>query len=182
MKKALATILISVATMGFATVSAAATAEAKSTYNAARETAAADFKVTREKCNSLTDSPKNVCVKEAEAARTRTNAEAEAEYKNTPRARASARTAIVNSEYNVAKAKCGSKTGNDKDVCIKEAKAAKVAVNADAKADKKVVAALIDASEDKRDANYKVAIEKCDALAGASKDTCVGSAKAKYGK
>ena len=35
---------------------------------------------------------------------------------------------------------------------------------------------------DKRDANYKVAIEKCDALAGAAKDACVSNAKAQYGK
>jgi hypothetical protein len=182
MKKTFATILISVATMGFASVSAAATVEAKTTYKAAQESAAADYKIDREKCDSLTDNPKNVCVKEAEAARTRTKAEAEAQYKNTPRALANARTEIANSEYGVAKAKCGSKTGNDKDVCIKEAKAAKVADKADAKADKKVVTARTDAWDDKRDAYYKVAIEKCDALAGAGKDTCVASAKAQYGK
>ena len=39
-----------------------------------------------------------------------------------------------------------------------------------------------DAAEDKRDADYKVAIEKCDALTGASKDTCVRDAKVRYGK
>jgi hypothetical protein len=182
MKKAFATILISVATMGFASVSTAATGEAKATYKAAEQSAAADYKAAREKCNSLSDNPKNVCVKEAQSARTRTKAEAEAQYKNTPRADASARTAIANSEYEVAKARCGSKTGNDKDVCIKEAKAAKVAAKADAKADKKVVAALIDASEDKHDANFKVAIEKCNASAGATKDACVTSAKARFGK
>jgi len=35
---------------------------------------------------------------------------------------------------------------------------------------------------DKRDAEYKVAIEKCDALAGPAKETCVSNAKAQYGK
>ena len=39
-----------------------------------------------------------------------------------------------------------------------------------------------DASAEKRDADYKVAIEKCDALAGVAKDACVGNAKAQYGK
>ena len=39
-----------------------------------------------------------------------------------------------------------------------------------------------EASADKRDAEYKVAIEKCDALAGAAKDTCVGNAKVQFGK
>ena len=39
-----------------------------------------------------------------------------------------------------------------------------------------------DASADKRDADYKVAIEKCDALAGPAKDACVSNAKVQYGK
>ncbi len=37
---------------------------------------------------------------------------------------------------------------------------------------KKTSDAKKDAAEDKRDADYKVAVEKCDALAGAAKDTC----------
>lgn len=182
MKKIFATILISAATMGFASVSSAASSEAKASYKMAKENAAADYKVAREKCNSLTGNPKDVCVEEAAAARTRTKAEAEALYKNTPQARASARTAIADAEYDVAKAKCGSQTGNAKDVCIKEAKVANVAAKADAKADKEVVKARTEARDDKSDANYKVAIEKCDALAGPSKDACVASAKAQYGK
>jgi hypothetical protein len=35
---------------------------------------------------------------------------------------------------------------------------------------------------DKRAADYKVAIEKCDALTGAGKDACVSNAKVQYGK
>ncbi len=182
MKKAFAIILISAATMGFVTTSSAATTEAKATYKAARENAAADYKIAREKCNSVSGNPKNVCKEEAEAMRTHAKADAEAQYKNTPRARANARTAIANAEYDVAKAKCGSQTGNAKDVCIKEAKAANVAAKADAKADKKVTMARIDARDDKLEANYKVAIEKCDAFSGPTKDNCVASSKAQYGK
>ena len=36
--------------------------------------------------------------------------------------------------------------------------------------------------EDTRDAQYKVAVEKCDAMSGAAKDTCVKNAKVRYGK
>lgn len=39
-----------------------------------------------------------------------------------------------------------------------------------------------EATDDKRDADYKVAVEKCDALSGAAKDTCVRDAKVRYGK
>ena len=51
-----------------------------------------------------------------------------------------------------------------------------------AKADKKVIEARNDARNDKIDAEYKVAKEKCDALAGAGKDSCISDAKAKFGK
>jgi hypothetical protein len=182
MTKALAMILISAATIGFATASIAATPEAKAAYEAAKQTASADYKIAREKCDALTGNPKNVCVEEAKASRTRAKAEAQARYKNTPGARAKARTAIANSEYGVAKTRCGSKTGNDKDVCIKEAKAANVSAKADAKADKIVAVARAEARDDKGNANYKVAFEKCDALTGATKDNCVASAKAQHGK
>ena len=46
----------------------------------------------------------------------------------------------------------------------------------------KTASAKKEAMEDKRDADYKVAVEKCDALSGAAKDTCVSDAKTRYGK
>ena len=52
----------------------------------------------------------------------------------------------------------------------------------DAKADKKVVDARVDAIDEKHDAAYKVATEKCDALSGNNKDACVAQAKAAHGK
>ena len=38
------------------------------------------------------------------------------------------------------------------------------------------------AAEEKRDADYKVAIEKCDAQTGPAKNTCISNAKVQYGK
>jgi hypothetical protein len=40
----------------------------------------------------------------------------------------------------------------------------------------------IDAAEDKRSADYKVAAEKCDTPAGEAKTACVATAKAQFGK
>jgi hypothetical protein len=45
-----------------------------------------------------------------------------------------------------------------------------------------VAAVRQDAKEDKMQADYKVALEKCDALSGAAKDACVADAKTKYRK
>ncbi len=87
------------------------------------------------------------------------------------------------------KAACGSQTGNAKDICIEEGKAkekvalaVEVKALADAKLGKEIGEARKDAASDKRDADYKVAIQKCDALAGDAKSSCVTSAKMTFGK
>ena len=74
--------------------------------------------------------------------------------------------AKAESTYAVAKEKCDDKAGNDKDVCLKEAKAVEVKALADAKLGKEIGEARKEAADEKRDADYKVAIEKCDALDG----------------
>ena len=107
--------------------------------------------------------------------------------------RSAARIAHAQATYNVAIEKCDDLAGNRKDVCVKEAKAELVKGKANAKVDRvaadtrkdaatKQADASKEANADKRDAEFKVAIEKCDALAGAAKDACVGNAKAQYGK
>ena len=63
-----------------------------------------------------------------------------------------------------------------------EAKAVETRALADAKLGKQIGEAKKDATEDKRDADYKVAAEKCDALAGDAKSSCIAAAKAKFGK
>jgi hypothetical protein len=175
--------LLQGAVVGLAVPTLAFAAAMTSTeYSAAKDRAAADYKAARARCDGMSGNPKDVCIAEAKAVEAKAKAEAEANYKNTEKARADATIAAAEADYDVAKARCGAKTGNDKDVCIKEAKAAETKAKADAKANQKVAAARQDAREDKMDADYKVAIEKCDALSGAAKDSCVSSAKAKYRK
>lgn len=160
-----------------------ATSDDKSaTYTAAQKAAGTEYKLARDRCDSLTGNPKDICIAEAKAARVHTEANAKAEYKDTVTARTSARKDIADADYDVEKSKCGSMAGNEKDICIKQAKSNKVAAVANAKADKKVVDAREDANDDKRTAEYKVAMEKCDALTGQGKDNCVSVAKSKFGK
>jgi hypothetical protein len=160
----------------------AATNEAKAAYQQARDTAAATYKAARAQCDAIAGNPKDVCVEEAKAARVRAEEEAGAYYKNTLKAYTASRMKIASANYDVDKAKCGALAGNDKDVCISQAKATLIAAQADAKADKKAIEARSDAREDKRTAQYKVAMEKCDAFAGAAKDSCVSTAKVQFGK
>ena len=151
-------------------------------YSAAKSKASADYKAAKAQCDTLKDNPKDVCIAEAKAAEKKAKAEAEAQYKNTDKARRDARIEAAEADYKVAKAKCGAMKGNEKDVCIKEAKATETKAKADAKASQKVATARQDAAEDKMDAEYKVAKEKCDALSGAAKDQCINNAKARYKK
>ena len=165
----------------------------KDQRDAAYKEAAAHYKADKDACGSMSGNAKDICMEEAKGKEKVAKAEADAAFKGTPKARESARMARADATYNVAKEKCDDLSGNQKDVCVKEAKAQYTKAKADAKVDRvaadtrnasseKVAAARKDAAEDKRDADYKVAIEKCDSLAGASKDTCVRDAKMRFGK
>lgn len=160
----------------------AATPEAKLAYNEAKDRAALEYKTARARCDLITGNPKDVCAAEAKAARVHADEEAQARYKNTLKAYTQARLRIASAYYDVDRAKCAAVTGNDKDVCLQQAKATLIAAEADARADRKTIEARNDARDDKRTAEYKVALEKCDAFAGAAKDNCVASARTQYGK
>jgi hypothetical protein len=165
----------------------------KDSYTLAKTNADAQYKLDKSACSSLSGNAKDICIAEAKGKDQVAKADAAAAYENTPKARESARVAHAQAAYDVAKEKCDDLAGNAKDVCVKEAKAALVKGKADAKVDRvtadtrqdaatQQAAARTEANADKRDADYKVAIEKCDALAGPAKDACVATAKTQYGK
>ena len=159
-----------------------ATPAAKLAYQQARDAAAANYKNARAQFYAITGNPKDVCVADAKAARVRTEEEARARYEDTLKAYTRARMRIASASYDADKARCAGLTGNGKDVCQEEAKARLVAAQADAKADQKTIEARNEAREDKQAAAYRVAMEKCDAFAGAAKDQCVSAAKTEYGR
>jgi hypothetical protein len=182
MNKLFASVLIGMATLTVATTGAAMTKEARVTYNAAVDKATATYKMARDMCDPLKANDKDVCVEEAKAAEKRAKADAKAHYKHTRKAWTAARIAAADADYSVAKAKCGARSGNDKDVCVEEAKAVHTKAVGEAKADKKVSDARLEAREDTREADYNVAAQKCDALASADKDACISAAKVKFGR
>jgi len=154
----------------------------KTAYEQAKSSAKATYDADKKACDSMTGNAKDICGAEAKAKETKTEMNAEAAWKDTPKARADATHEIAEADYKVAKERCDDMAGNAKDVCIKEAKAAMTKTQADSKAMMKSTDAHMDASKDKREANYKVATEKCDALAGDPKTACMADAKTKYGK
>jgi len=171
------------AALCLSTLALAAGAQAagdKAAYNQSKDSAKSTYETAKKACDPMSGNAKDICVAEAKAARVKTEVDAEAMYKGTPKARAHAIEETAEANYKVAKERCDDMKGNDKDVCVKEAKATMIKAKADAKATRKGTEARIDANKDKREADYKVAAEKCDAMSGDAKSSCVAAAKAKY--
>lgn len=171
--------------MAVSLVCAAAASHAalsKDEYHAAKDQAKAQYDKAMEACKPLKGNAHDVCKEQAKLDRTTATATAEAQYKNTPKAAYSARVDIAEAQYDLAKEKCDDKSGNDKDVCKKEAKAAYVTAKSDAKVKLKTRKAIDAATDDQVDARYATAKARCDALSGDAKDACQAKAKAEFGK
>jgi hypothetical protein len=153
----------------------------KADYNTAKTRISADYKAEHSACASQTANARDICIEEAGAKQKVARAELEYGYSGKPvdqnRVKAKAESA-----YAVAKEKCDDQAGNAKDVCVMEAKAIEVKALADAKMGQQIGNAKADASDAKRNADYKVAVEKCDALAGDAKASCLSAAKVSFGK
>jgi len=161
---------------------AQAASMSKADYDSAKTRIGADYKAERNACASQAGNAKDVCVEQASAKQKVARAELEYGYSGKPADQTKLKVAKAESDYSVAKEKCDDQAGNAKDVCVKEAKAVETKALADAKMGQQVGDAKVDASVAKRDADYKVAVEKCDALAGDAKASCLSAAKAAFGK
>ena len=85
----------------------------------------------------------------------------------------------ADAQYKIEKDACSSLAGNAKDICMAEAKGKDTVAKADAEAAYQNTAKHRESARVAHaQANYDVAIEKCDDLAGNAKDVCVKEAKA----
>ncbi len=167
----------------FATTGAfAAGTMSKADMTSAKDRISADYKAEKSMCAKFSANEKDVCM--AQAKGKEKVARAELTYKDTGMENDANKLGVAKADatYAVAKEMCDDKSGNVKDVCVAEAKSTHVKALADAKMSKKVGEARKDSAEDKRDADYKVAAEKCDSLAGEAKTACVSAAKARFNK
>ena len=151
-------------------------------YSSAKTNINDTYKTDKAACDGMKGNAKDVCVEEAKAKRDIAKAEAEYNYTGKASDQAALRKTTAKANYAVAKEKCDDLKGNQKDVCVKEAKATRDKALADTKMVKKEADARADDRDTKRDADYKVAAEKCDAMSGDAKSTCVNNAKVQYGK
>lgn len=151
-------------------------------YKTGKTRVSADYKADKSACASLAGNTKDVCIEEAKAKEKVANAEMKYSYTGKASDKNKMLEVKAKSAYAVAKEKCDDKAGNDKAVCVKEAKAVEIKALADAKMGKEISEARKDDAQEKIDADYKVAVQKCDALSGDAKASCLAAAKAKFGK
>lgn len=153
-----------------------------STYKAEKNKIKATYKADKSSCAVLKHNAKDVCIEEAKAKEKVAHAENEFAHTGKSGDKEKIEIAKAESAYAVAKERCDDKAGNAKDVCIEEAKAIETKALADVTLVKEIRTSKKDAAQDKRDADHKVAVEKCDALAGDAKTSCLNAAKLKAGK
>lgn len=161
-----------------------------------------EYKAGKAGCDSLAGNANDICIAQAKGRMSVAKAELEASYQPSIKARYEARLANADADYAVAVEYCDDKAGNVKDVCVQQAKALKVSQSAEAEAEmktakakaaanekavdaqeaavKKSSEAYQDAAVEKRDADYLVAKERCDVLAGSAKKLCLSDAKVRF--
>jgi hyperosmotically inducible periplasmic protein len=176
MKTLIATLLATAAGAAFAAPTFALNHDPAS-YRAVTQKALADYRTAAAKCESMNGNDKEVCMAEAKLARTRTEADALSQYNNTPKGREKARGNLADAEYDLAKAKCGARSGADKDDCMNNARSVHNAALADAKAGATATGAsaagATAAGGDSRDQAKAAAADKCAQQGGDAKTGCL---------
>ena len=159
-----------------------AQAMTKPEYKADKARISAAYKSEKAACAPMKANAKDICIEEAKAKEKVARAELEYGYTGKAKDGTKVWTAKADAAFAVAKEKCDDLSGNAKDVCRQEAKTTHTKALADAKMGKQVAEARTDAAQTKRDADYKLAAEKCDSMSGDAKSQCMDNAKRTFGK
>ena len=161
-------------------------------YNAQKAAISSQYKAAKASCDSLKANARDVCLTEARGVEKIGRAEAESAYN--PSARNTENLAMTKAEatYDTAVEKCDDLSGNAKDVCVKDAKAAQVKATNDAKVSSNssnnttgrpdiLAGGKRTGITEERQANYQAANERCDTLSGNIREACQRDAKVRYG-
>ena len=203
MNNQIITAILAITSFSFS-VGAMAQSMSRNEYKAAEKNIVIEYKSAKASCGSFADNVRDICLVEAKGKEKVAKAELEARYKPSRKANFKVSATRANADYELAKEKCDGKAGNDKAVCLKEAKAARVGTKSVAKAQLKTSRANAAANEesteahikakgkgreahqeaasDRVNANYAVEKEKCNAMVGDAKGRCIDDAKMQYGK
>ena len=152
-------------------------------YKSAKSTISADYQAAKAGCASMNGNAKDICMAEAGAKEKIARAELDAKYKPSADASYKVSAATAEANYAIAKEKCDDLAGNAKSACRKDAKAAEMSAKSDARMSMKPVGNSDNAyrTPGSRDAGLAMATDKCDALSGDEKKTCMSDARAHSG-
>jgi hypothetical protein len=101
-------------------------------YNVADKAIEAEYKSAMASCDSFADNARNICMTVAKGHKKVAKAQLEARYKPSKEADYNVSIARATADYSIAYEKCEDKADNVKDICQKEAKAARVRADSDA--------------------------------------------------
>lgn len=118
----------------FAAGAASAQEMSKDAYKSAHDRIVAEAKSAETRCNTLSANAKDICMAEAKGNERVAKADLDARNKPSDQSRYALSIAKAEATYAVSKEKCDDKVGNDKNACMKEAKATEDRAKADAKA------------------------------------------------
>jgi hypothetical protein len=107
------------------------TASDRKTRDAEEDRIEADYKAAKAKCDAMKGNEKDICEKEAKANEKVAKAELNAKKNPSERNQRTGQEAKIDGKYDVAKEKCDSMKGNEKDACEKTAKAERDRAKAD---------------------------------------------------
>lgn len=151
-------------------------------YNAGKARSDTELVMDRAACDKLAGNSRDVCREQAHGKERVAKAELDLAHTGTRKSQDKLATVRLDTAYDIARVQCNDKAGSAKSICTKEAQAARAKGQADLKLRQRVTEAKLDAADDRREADYKVAVEKCDAMAADARAACMAAAKAKAGK
>lgn len=173
-------------------------------YNAMNGEIASRYSQGRIACKSLAGNARDVCMQEARGRKKIAQAELLQAYAPSPKHLFDVRMSRANADFALAKERCDDLSANARDLCRKEASRVFVSAKAEAtlsettrennaRAREKAAAVQAERTERnaeatsaaigaKRAADYDVAREKCESLAGTAKTDWLGDAKRRFGQ
>jgi len=157
-------------------VGAMAEKMSKTEYQAEKDAIFAEYKVARSACSSLSGNANDICEVDAKGRDKVAKAELEANYKPSIKHSYAVSIAKAEATYAMSREKCDDMSGNPKDVCVQEAKAAEASAKADAKAQMKISDANVTANMKTADARMKAR----EVSSEARKDAKMDKADASY--
>jgi hypothetical protein len=160
-------------------------------YRLDHEKAQAAYKLESNNCRKLQANARDVCKVQARGHFQVAKAEVDARHNRTPKHEDKVKLAKAEAAFRLATEKCEDLHGNAQNVCKLDARATWVAARGEASLSRASVDKGLysrqatserkDVREDNAAALFAAAKERCDALPGAAKATCVGDAKKRFG-